>query len=56
MNSVRITAKRSSAAWVRELSSRGKVQAIAIGELNTLLRRAALYTLSRSAVSGPALA
>jgi DNA-directed RNA polymerase specialized sigma24 family protein len=56
MNNAGIDAKRSSAAWVRDLSSHGVVQATAIGELNTLLRRAALYTLSRPAVSGPALA
>jgi RNA polymerase sigma-70 factor (ECF subfamily) len=56
MNSVGIAVKRSSAAWVRDLNSRGEVRAIAIGELNALLHRAALYTISRSAVSGPAMA
>jgi RNA polymerase sigma-70 factor (ECF subfamily) len=56
MNNAGIEAKRSSAAWVRDLSSHGVVQATAIGELSALLRRAALYTLRRPAVSGPALA
>ena len=56
MNSGRTRAKRSSEAWVRDLSSGGEIQTIAVGELSTLLRWAALYTLSRSAVPGYALA
>ena len=48
MNSLGIEAKRSSAAWVRDLSSRGDVQAVAIDDLSDLLRRAALYTLGRA--------
>lgn len=55
MNSVGIAAKRNSQAWVCDLSSGGEVQAIAVGELSTLLYWAALYTLSRSVVAGPAL-
>lgn len=47
-----IQAQRSGAAWVRDLTSRGQAQAVAIDDLSKLLRRAALYTLRRTA--GPA--
>jgi RNA polymerase sigma-70 factor (ECF subfamily) len=56
MHSVGTAATRNSQAWVRDLSHGGEVQAIAIGELSALLRWAALFTLSRSVVSGRALA
>jgi RNA polymerase sigma-70 factor (ECF subfamily) len=55
MNTVGIAAKGNSAAWVRDLSSRGEVQAVAIDELGDLLRRAALYTLSRAIMPASAL-
>ena len=55
MNMVGIEAKRSSAAWVRDLSGRGEVQAVAIDQLGDLLRRAALYTISRGNMPGTAM-
>ena len=56
MNTVGREAERSSAAWVRDLSGRGEVRSVAVDELGNHLRRAALYTLSRAASNGTALA
>ncbi len=56
MNFVGIAAKRSSAAWVRDLASRGDGQAVAIDDLYALLHLAALYTLGRAARPGSAMA
>ncbi len=56
MNLVRIASKRSSAGWVRDLSSCGDGQALAIGDLHALLRLAALYTLGRAALPGTTMA
>jgi RNA polymerase sigma-70 factor, ECF subfamily len=55
MNMVGTEAGRNSAAWVRDLSSYGEVQAVAIDELGDLLRRAARYTLSRAPMPGTAM-
>jgi len=52
VNAESFEAKRTNEAWLRDLSGRGEVQAAAIGELRALLLRAALYTLSRTAVHG----
>jgi RNA polymerase sigma-70 factor (ECF subfamily) len=56
LNNQAIETKRSSEAWVRELSGRGEVQAAAISDLSDLLRRAALYTLNHAALNGTVLA
>lgn len=50
-----VEAPRSNAAWQRDLAGQGDEQAAAIGELRALLRRAALYTLSRSGIHGASL-
>jgi len=47
---------RTSADWLRDLASQGDEQAAAIADLRALLRRAALYTLSRSGIHGASLA
>jgi RNA polymerase sigma-70 factor (ECF subfamily) len=56
MNSLGIKTQRSSEAWARDLRGCGEVQAAAISDLSDLLRRAALYTLNRTAANGIALA
>lgn len=56
MNFAGRPAKRSSAAWVRDLGSGGSGRARAIGDLHALLRLAALYTLGRTALPGTTMA
>ena len=43
---------RSNEAWLRDLTASGEAQAAAIGDLRSLLLRAALYTLNRTPVHG----
>jgi RNA polymerase sigma-70 factor, ECF subfamily len=52
----KLEATRSNADWLRILAGQGDEQAAAIGDLRALLRRAALYTLSRTGVHGASLA
>ena len=47
--------QRSNEAWLTDLAGGGEGQAAAIAELSALLRRAALYTLSRTTVHGTPL-
>jgi RNA polymerase sigma-70 factor (ECF subfamily) len=56
VNTETLETPRSNAAWQRDLAGQGDDQAAAIGELRALLRRAALYTLSRSGIHGASLA
>jgi RNA polymerase sigma-70 factor, ECF subfamily len=51
----KLEATRTNAAWLRDLAGPGDDQAAAIGDLRALLRRAALYTLSRTGVHGASL-
>jgi hypothetical protein len=56
MNFVGLAAKRSSAAWVRDLGSRSDGQTVAVDDLHALLHLAALYTLGRAARPGTDMA
>jgi RNA polymerase sigma-70 factor (ECF subfamily) len=46
---------RTNAAWVQDLSGQGETQAAALADLRALLRRAALYALSRTGLHGARL-
>lgn len=50
------TAPRTNEAWLRELAGPGEAQDAALAGLRALLRRAARYTLGRSAIHGASLA
>ncbi len=52
----KLEAPRRNSDWLRDLAGQGDAQAAAIGELRALLRRAAVYTLSRTGIHGASLA